>query len=98
MATPSIVSPPNGKMVPVVITVDAHDAVGPVISRVISITANDGATASDWDISDALRAAVRADRRGSSSGRVYVLTVETRDGAGNATLSTTQIVVPHDMR
>jgi hypothetical protein len=97
-ATPNQVWPPNKKMVPVVVTVSATDAVSAATSHIVSITGDDGATAADVRITGPLTAEVRADRTGGGNGRTYTITVETRDAAGNTATSTVAVMVPHDQR
>ena len=98
--TPSTASlwPPNKLMVPVTMTVVAADAVDPaVVCRVTSIGSNEGRTA-DRMITGPLSVALRADRNGSGSGRIYRITVGCRDASGNRSTASTQVVVPHDQR
>jgi hypothetical protein len=63
-ASPSILWPPNKKMIPVTLTVQATDAMGLPSCKLVSITGNDGATANDWLITGLLTARLRAERAG----------------------------------
>jgi hypothetical protein len=38
---------------------------------------------------------LRAERSGGGSGRIYTVTVEATDEAGNTTTATTEVTVPH---
>ena len=97
--------PPNHKMVHIKLNVQAVDDSGaPVTSRIISVTSSepenglgDGDTDIDWVITGNLTVNLRAERRGVGAGRVYTITVECKDAAGNITLVTTTAIVPHDM-
>lgn len=103
--TPSVGSlwPPNHHMVGITVTVDATDAAGAVTSRIVAVTSSEPDYTRDDDdrrndivVTGDLTVDLRAERLGSGSGRVYTLTVEVTDAAGNATQATTTIVVPHD--
>jgi hypothetical protein len=100
-ASPNLLSPPNHKMVPVTITVSATDRgdAAPV-SRIVSVTSNeaantigDGNTSADWTITGPLTVSVRSERSGQGNGRIYTISIESRDRFGNAALATTQVVV-----
>ena len=101
-ATPDVLDVPNHKMVPVTIQVSATDDVDPNPSvHIVSVTSNeptngngDGNTATDWQIIGDLTLQLRAERSGTGDGRVYTITVEARDAAGNARTATTTVTVP----
>jgi hypothetical protein len=93
--------PPNHKMVPITLTASASDAVGVSSLKIISTTSNepdnglgDGDTAGDIEITGALTLNLRAERSGTGNGRVYTITVEAKDAAGNATTKTVTVSVP----
>jgi hypothetical protein len=106
--TPSkrILWPPNHKMIPITVTVKATDDSGDkVISRIISVTSSepenglgDGDTGPDWKITGPLKLQLRAERSGSGNDRIYTITIECKDEAGNITYGTTTVTAPHDMR
>jgi hypothetical protein len=104
-ATPSSLWPPNHKMVPVTIAVDASDMCDDAPAcRITSVTSNepsntigDGNTSPDWLITGPLGVELRAERMGPGSGRVYTITVQCTDASGNAGATRTVVVtVPHD--
>ena len=105
-ASPSLLWPPNHKMVPVTLTVDASDIGDATPScRVISITSNepvdgkrDGHTSPDWRIIDDLRVELRAERAGGGHGRVYGITVRCTDDSSNSVARRVAVKVPHDRR
>jgi hypothetical protein len=104
-ATPSVIWPPNHKMVPVTVSADASAACGPPVCRIVAITSDepangkgDGNTSPDAHIVPPLTAEIRAERVGGLLGRTYTITVECTDTAGNATRKDTQVFVPHDQR
>jgi hypothetical protein len=87
--------PPNHKMVPITLSAITSDAVGVVSLKIISVTSNepdnglgDGDTAGDIEITGALTLNLRAERAGSGNGRLYTITVEGKDAAGNAATAT----------
>jgi hypothetical protein len=103
-ATPSVIWPPNHKMVPVTVLAEASAACGPPVCKIVSITsdepangAGDGNTSPDAPFVG-LTAEIRAERVGGSMGRTYTITVECTDTAGNSARKDTTVFVPHDRR
>jgi len=96
--TPSITSiwPPNKKMVPVSVTVDVTDAVGVVSSRIVSVSSNQADRRTQWDVTGPLTVNLLANRNGKEGARIYTITVEVTDAAGNTSTATTVVTVPHD--
>jgi hypothetical protein len=106
-ATPSVLWPPNHKMRPIRITVDASDNTGVATTQILSVTSSEpdratgsGDTAIDWAIGPGpLDLALRAERSGKSkNGRTYTITVQVADGSGNSSTGTVTVTVPHDQR
>ena len=101
-ANPNKLWPPNHKMVPVTVAVDATDNCDSVC-QIISVTSNepvnglgDGNTAPDWVITGDLTVKLRAERSGKGNGRIYTITVECADSSGNNSTDTAKVTVPHD--
>lgn len=99
---PATLWPPNHKMKNVNVAVVADDACGEVTTRIVQVTSNepvngngDGNTSPDWLISGDGKLQLRAERSGGGSGRIYTITVEATDEAGNTTTGTTEVTVPH---
>jgi hypothetical protein len=94
-ATPNLLSPPNHRMVPVTIKVDATDNMAVVGSRVVEVSCNQPNTSSapDWLITGDLTLNVRAERTGGDA-RIYTITVESTDAAGNASRAAVSVKVP----
>ena len=89
--------PPNHKMRSVSVSVVAEDAVdSDMACKILSVSGDDGATASDWDITGDLTVDLRAERSGKGDGRVYTITVESTDDSGNSSQSIVEVKVPHD--
>ncbi len=95
--------PPNHKMVPVTVSATATDLVGVTSLKIISVTSSepdnglgDGDTANDIQITGALSVNLRAERSGHGNGRIYTITVQAMDAAGNASTQTITVVVPHE--
>lgn len=90
---------PNKKMVPVTLTANASDLVGVTSLKIVSVTSNEPDSKTvQWQITGPLTLNLLADREGKGSGRIYTITVEARDAAGNTTTLTTTVAVPHDQR
>lgn len=92
---------PNHQMVPLTLQVSVTDAVtaAPVCS-IAAISSNeatnatgDGNTAADWSFAG-LQFALRAERNGAGSGRIYTITATCVDDAGNSSSSSTTVTVP----
>lgn len=95
-ASPNSLWPPNKKMVPVAVTATAFDAVGVVSLKVVSVASNEPDGNVQWQVTGPLTLNLLADRLGGGIGRVYTITVEATDAAGNATHQTVTVTVPHD--
>ena len=101
-ASPSVLAPPNHQMIDVAVSVSLASACeGGTTCRIVSISSNepinglgDGDTAPDWVITGALTAQFRAERGQHPDGRVYTITVECVDKAGNASSKTVKVHVP----
>ncbi len=97
--TPSLLWPPNHKMVPIVVELAASDETGPPTCSSEPVNGpGDGNTAPDWLITGPLTADLRAERSGGVAGRVYTLTVECVDLAFNATTTQVLVTVPHSKK
>jgi rhamnogalacturonan endolyase len=103
-ASRALLWPPNHRLVPVTVSAAVTDAVDPAPDmRIVSVTSNEpvdgiaaGEGAPDWEITGPLTVNLRAERAGKGSGRIYTISVESRDSSGNASVRTLQVVVPHN--
>ena len=100
-ATPAQLWPPNNKLVSISTEVTVtDDGSGPAGFTLVSVTSNEGdagTESSGWtagtpDTSGFLQAS----RLGSGTGRVYTLTYQGEDNAGNTATCATTVTVPHD--
>jgi hypothetical protein len=98
--------PPNHALVPVTATVSVSDRCDPAVSfQLLSIASNEpdnglgdgdtpgdiqGAALGTADTSFALR----AERSGAGSGRIYTVLYRATDGSGNSSLATATVIVP----
>jgi X-Pro dipeptidyl-peptidase len=98
VASPASLWPPNHKMVAVSVTASVADAVDPApATRIISVVSNEpSGSAPDWQVTGPLTLNLRAEREGGGSGRIYTITLESRDASGNASTQTVNVVVPHN--
>jgi hypothetical protein len=108
-ASPSVLWPPNHRMVDVTATVTAQDVCGTPAITLVSIGSNepddapggeDGTTAGDVQ-GAAIGTAdasfqLRAERAGTGPGRVYTATYRADDGHGNTVARSAAVLVPHD--
>jgi hypothetical protein len=101
-ADPNSLWPPNHKMRDVEIRYVAKDNCSPVTST-LSISSNepvngsgDGNTGPDWQVIDNHHVKLRAERSGNGAGRIYTITITSRDDCGNVSTATVTVVVSHD--
>ena len=102
-ATPGTLWPPNNKLVPIAVTVDLSDnGSGPAGFTLVSVASDEGDVAAEsagWTTGTPdVNGRLRAGREGSGNGRVYTLTYEGADNAGNNATCSATVVVPHDRR
>jgi len=103
-ATPSMLWPPNHRMVPVTLAVSVTDVCDSAATcQIVSVVSNepvegrgDGSTAPDWEVTAALGLNLRAERAGGGSGRLYTVTVQCGDEFNNATTQSVAVRVVHD--
>lgn len=101
-ADPAILWPPNHRMVPVKIQVDALDSCGLASCRIVAVQSNGTGNPNkdsepDWVITSDLAVELRAERNGKGTGRRYTITVECQDATGNAAERGVVISVPRDL-
>jgi hypothetical protein len=103
-ATPSMLWPPNYKMVKVQITGSAADDGSGIASTIISVTDEYGiynmTVPGNMTVAGFGSTIRLASWRASTDkdGRLYTITAVTTDKAGNASTGKTTVLVPHDMR
>lgn len=99
--------PPNHKMIPIHIIVTMKEACCVKNWKITSVKSSEpvgsghgnksGNTAPDWIITGDHGLSLRAERAGTGTGRVYTITVQGQDCAGNVSAPATMTVtVPHD--
>ena len=97
-ATPSILWPPNHKMVDVTIDGSASDDTSGIVFIEITVTDEYGIYNMTVPGFGSI-IQLEAWREGTDrDGRVYTITVVATDMAGNKSTTTTQVTVPHDLR
>jgi len=100
-ASPDSLWPPNHEMVPVTISYATSETCSGGANCSLSVTSNepvngqgDGDIGPDWVVVDEHHVMLRAERAGKGSGRVYTITIDCVDGAGNHTIRTVTVRVP----
>ncbi len=94
-AGPNILSPPDHKLTPVTVSATSADNCdSAVVSKILSITANETTDPCDIRITGDLTANLAASRNPAGGGRIYTITVQATDASGNSTISTVQVAVP----
>jgi endo-1,4-beta-xylanase len=92
--SPSVLSPPNHKMVPVTISVTATDICDPSPkSKIIAVTSNEPG-AGQYQITGDLTLNLQSERNGGGNGRIYAIAVQAMDTSGNATTKNVIVTVP----
>ncbi|MCZ7627360.1 MAG: PKD domain-containing protein [Candidatus Methylomirabilis sp.] len=102
-ASPSVLWPPNHRMVPVTVSVSASDLCDSSSHcKIISATSSepdngigDGTTGPEIVITGDLTVQLRAERSGGSNGRVYTLEIQCTDESGNSSSQVVTVNVPH---
>jgi hypothetical protein len=103
-ADPSVLWPPNHRMVNVTVSYDVMDNCPlPPGSCTLSVTSNepvngtgDGDTSPDWIVLDDHHVLLRAERAGNGNGRIYTITITCTDSGGNSSEEQVEVMVPHN--
>ncbi|MBZ5637382.1 MAG: choice-of-anchor D domain-containing protein [Acidobacteriia bacterium] len=112
ISSPSVLWPPNHRMVTVNNAVIATDVCDPnpsiILTAATSNEPDDAQGGGDGTTTNDIQGAaigtpdfqilLRAERDGQGSGRAYTMTYRASDVSGNASSTSTQVSVPHDMR
>jgi hypothetical protein len=93
--TPSILWPPDNKLVPVLVDVAVSDATSGAEGFVLTRTPPEGSADFALGTPD-VTGMLRAQRAGSEGDRVYTLTYKATDVAGNASTCVASVAVLHD--
>jgi hypothetical protein len=74
------------------------------VTRIVSVTSNEPVSGideedlfPDWETTWDLTLKLRAGRASEGSGRIYTITVESRDAFGNTSRRTVDVSVPHNI-
>ncbi len=96
-ANPSVLWPPNHKLVAVTVRALVTDTCSATTWKILSVTSNQavnakgsGHTSPDWAITGDHTLKLRAERSGTDGDRIYTITLQAKDAAGN--LSQTKAV------
>lgn len=110
VASPSILWPPNHKMVNVSINAHAHDNSGLPVTLAANVSSNepvtsneDGDLSPDWtllpvidQVTGVITLQLRAERLGNGNGREYSISITATDQSGNDSNAIVKVLVPHD--
>lgn len=94
VASPTLIWPPNGKMVPISILGITDPEGDPVALKIIGITQDEPGTSFSGVGSST--AQVKAERDGKGDGRVYHILFEAADPSGASCAGEVTVCVPHD--
>ena len=90
VASPTVLWPPNHKLVRVTLRASVSDLGGPAAWSIIGVQCNepanargDGNTSPDWSIAGEDTVFLRAERSGSGDSRIYSVEVQATDASGN---------------
>lgn len=99
-ATPNVLWPPNGKLVPIKITVSTEDPYDPnPVCKIASVSNNQtSGKKPDWTISGDLDINLRAENSQKGNERKYTIKVACTDVTGLSTTKALIVNVPHDQR
>ena len=73
---------------------DVSDTYDPAYDLILGA----GHTTNDIQIDDDGNISLRAERSGKGTGRTYIITYEVTDAAGNSTIESATVTVPHDQK
>lgn len=101
-AEPNVLWPPNHRLVPIRLTARVSDSCSDTAWKVVEVSSSevdngrgDGNTSGDWLITGDHTVKLRAERSGNGSGRLYSITIQAYDSAGNASaIRTVNVLVP----
>jgi hypothetical protein len=95
-ANPSVLWPPNHKMVDVTVNYNTTDNCGQPACQISSVTCNELISSSNYTIVDGHHVKLSADRLGSGNGRIYTISITCADAPGNLSSQAVKVTVPHD--
>lgn len=97
-AAPSVLWPPDHRMVPVKVKATTSGGCGAVTCRIASVTSNEPTDWNrDWTITGDLTLNLQAERLEQGTGRIYTITVQCTDTLRNRTRKTVNVTAPHDL-
>jgi uncharacterized repeat protein (TIGR03803 family) len=94
-ANPSLLWPPNGKMVEITLGYTVKD-VCQATCQISSVTSNEPISSSDYSVIDDHHLGLSSERLGTGNGRIYTVTATCTDGSGASASQSANVVVPHD--
>jgi hypothetical protein len=96
-ATPNVLRPPNHRMVPITVSVNALDNCDPSPTfRITGVASNQpqDPSAPDWQITGPATLNLRAERSATLGDRIYTIFVDSIDSSGNTKSDTILVSVP----
>lgn len=97
-ADPSVLWPPNHKMVGITVDYDATDDSGSLDCTLGPIVCNETLDPAAWRVLDKNHVEVKSERTGRGIGRIYVIPITCVDPSGNKSTKPVLVTVPHDQR
>jgi len=100
---PEMLWPPNHKIVNATVDYNVTAGCGGTTTSSLSVASNepvngigDGNTSPDWVVLGPYDLELRAERAGTGTGRIYTITIFSKDTFGNTASQTVTVRVPHD--
>jgi hypothetical protein len=98
-ATPDVLRPANGRMVPVTIGVTvSDDSDAAPVCQITGLTNNEVLEDSDWTVNGPLSLTLRADRDPRGMGRIYSIRVTCTNASELSTSAVVDVLVPRNRR
>lgn len=101
-ASPNVLQPPDGRLIPIGVSASATDDIdASPVCAIVNVTNSEAASGGldpDVQLTGPLSVSLRASRLGTSGGRAYTVKIRCSDFSGNEATRDVLVLVPHDSR